>query len=176
MGFSASDFPTLTGKQPPRRRVLSAANRGRSLETAILASQRADLILLTKMPTSSKRIGGGKIIQLPSPVDFFGIHVPTGRMICFDAKQHANPNGLPAGMLAAHQWNELIRYGQTQGGPGAISGLLCESTALGRYYWCPWPILLWPGFVRKTFLWHEMLDLGDTQHLPKWERLFGGAK
>ena len=140
-------------------------HEGRNLESLILASQGGG-VLLTKIPFSAKRLPGGHIVACCGPVDFFGIHIASGRMLVFDAKQSKNPHRLPTGAkeFREHQRLELIRYSDA----GAISGLLCESTATGRLYWCSARRFLTRA---PSILWEDMIDIGPSSHAVEWEKI-----
>jgi hypothetical protein len=139
-------------------------HEGRNLESLILASQGG--VLLTKIPFSAKRLPGGHIVACCGPCDFFGIHIPSGRMLVFDGKQSKNPHRLPTGEkeFREHQRLELIRYHDA----GAISGLLCESTATGRLYWCSARRFLTRA---PSIPWEDMIDIGPATHTVEWGRI-----
>ncbi len=141
------------------------ANRGRALESIIMASQ-ANIVRLIQVSGTAKRIGGGKMIQTKGPVDFSGVIVGSGRAICFDAKTCGEKNHLDTGKdkLLEHQRQELLRMGEA----GAIAGLLCLSTARQRYYWCDWRLLTQR---RPSILWDTMADMGDAAFTIGFKRL-----
>lgn len=136
-------------------------HEGKGLELLILASQTD--VLLTKIPRGSRTIPGGKSVSIPSSVDFFGIHKPSGRMICFDAKQSKNPNRLETSTckLAEHQRLEILRYGEA----GAIAGLLCERSAASELFWCDWRQL---QTRRPSIPWDEMTLMGSSRQSVQW--------
>ena len=159
------------------------ANRGRSLEAVVIASQsdsRGPVLRLDKFPTSSKRIAGGKIIQLKSPVDFIGEVFGSGRAVHLDCKQCDSPNRFPIGNVdhfPAHQREWLIRHGTA----GAIAGLVVEATHenQGKFYWMDWRAMHWNT---ASITWAEFaLDrgnlrcLGDNLHTIQFRRLFEPA-
>jgi len=118
------------------------ANKGRNLETAIIASQR-NLIRVEKMPLGFKYIAGGKTVPQRGPVDYVGTVVGSGRAITFDAKQCDQATRFPVGNdthFPEHQRQFLIRQGEA----GAIAGLLVEATheKVRQYLWLDWRHLL----------------------------------
>lgn len=123
MGFKPSDFNGSNTKSS------SHANRGRNLESVILASQ-SNVVALTKITAGQKWLKGGKTVSQKQFVDFVGCVNLTGQMLCFDAKQW--DDGKCRLDLVPPFQRELLRRYQLA---GAIAGLLIESTKLGRFFW-----------------------------------------
>lgn len=116
MGFKSSDFNTHS-------------NRGRNLESVILASQ-CNIVTLSKITAGQKWLKGGKTVSQKQFVDFVGCVNLTGQMICFDAKQWDDAK-CRLDKVSPFQRDTLNRYNAA----GAIAGLLIESTKLRRFFW-----------------------------------------
>ncbi len=119
-------------------------NRGRRLETAVLASQRT-YIRVRKTSAGVKWLPGGRQVLQRGPVDFVGTICGTGGSICFEAKQTDDPIRFAFDLIKRHQITDLV----DQGSAGAVAGVLIESTAVRRYFWLPW----------------HQLDAADRQHV-----------
>ena len=116
-------------------RVSSFANRGKSLESIVLASQ-LNVVCLDKIPTSSRIVRAGtetKSLRLKSPPDFIGTVCGSGRAIVFDAKQ-CDEKRFPLSKIRPHQAEWIIRHGLA----GAVAGVLIESTNNHHYWWLSW--------------------------------------
>lgn len=152
------------------------ANRGRGLESTVIASQR-NIIQVEKTSAGMQWVRrGAQTIAIPikGPVDFVGVVCGTGRAICFDAKQCALKGGFPIGnkkLIPKHQREYLIR----QGNAGAIAGLLVEASHPSQqaFYWLGWRFVLHhecsvPWKADGVWVW-----LGDTKHAIKFENIPG---
>ena len=155
----------------PRRTRLSHANRGRRLESAVIASQR-DVIRVRKTSAGAKWLAGGKAVRQVGPPDFIGTVVGSGRSICFEAKQSDRPNGFPLDMVRPHQLDYLTEQGQA----GAVAGVLVESTAKRLYLWLTWGDL--NGALRsglRSIPWGDgrFFELGHTSYAIPFDRVPG---
>lgn len=166
--ITTDQFTAMMRGLPSKPKRQSAINKGKPLESLIMASQGE--VLLTKVPQAARRIGGDRIVTTRSSCDFFGIHVPTKRMIIFDAKMSDNPNRLQtsADHLPDHQRQELIRYGES----GAIAGLLCWRTDDDTLYWCRWQVSVKP---QPSIPWEFMCCIGSPKFAIRWDRLLDAA-
>jgi penicillin-binding protein-related factor A (putative recombinase) len=149
----------------------SPANRGRSLETVIVASQ-GRYVTLDQHGQQARRIGGGQMVAVKGPVDFSGTVKGSGRSIRFDAKTCAQVTRFPIGNrdhFPEHQRQCLIRHGEA----GAVAGLLVEATSLGMYLWLEWPALV--GTLPASISWDDSrwVDLGPTTHAIRFNRIPG---
>jgi hypothetical protein len=150
---------------------ISTANRGRSLETAIVTSQ-ARTIVLDHHGQEAKRLPGGRMVAKRGPVDFTGTVCANGLSIRFDAKKCDLVHRFPIGNLdhfPAHQRVSLIRHGEA----GAIAGLLVEATALGEFRWLGWRAIA--AITAPSLPWADerWVVLGPTTHAIRFERIPG---
>ena len=121
-----------------------------------------------KIPrTGGKFIGRGKGAKfVPARVccDFAGtIRDGSGRMLVCDFKRTDEQFRYSTGdvtKLSPHQRDELVSHGRNN----AVAGLLIESSATERQYWCPWDKLFnrFPGDWCTSVRFEEMLDLGPS--------------
>ena len=156
-------------------KLIQRANKGRGLETAVLASA-GSLIRVTKIGHMVKYLAGGKTVAQPSPPDFIGCVTANGRMIAFDAKECADEKRWPINPWLnsrRHQYQFLSAYALD----GAIAGLLVESKAKGRYFWLD-------VLAAENHAFHEgqasipwdhrrWIDLGPTTHAIQFQNIPG---
>lgn len=141
---------------------------GRGLEAAVVASQGGH-IRVDKMPQAARRLPMGKLVAIKGPVDFIGTVVGSGRAIYFDAKVCHLATRFPIGNrdhVAAHQLAHVIRHGEA----GALSGLLVEAVALGRFLWWDWTHVSY-GDTSIPWTDSRWVDLGDNKHAIQFDRL-----
>lgn len=134
--------------------ISSRSNRGRNLESLVIASQ-CGVVTLTKISAAQKWLKGGDTRAQKQFVDFVGCVNNSGRMICFDAKQWGDAK-CRLDKVTPFQ-REILRGYQSA---GAIAGLLIESTKLGRFFW----FNEYPYF--EPIAWHSMFlgDIGPNTH------------
>lgn len=141
----------------------SHANRGRALESLVETSQTT--VLLSKVPHGVKHIGGGKTVAIRGLPDYFGIYVPTRRLIVFDCKMSAEANHLPTNdrVFPEHQRQAIWMYGEA----GAIAGILAMATDDDSLWWCNWHLLV----TRKPSIpWASMVPVGSAKFAIRWDR------
>lgn len=140
----------------------SHANRGRSLEIAVIESQR-NIIRIKKTEPGVKFLRGGKQVIRKGSVDFIGTVVASGRAIYFDAKQTAEPRGFELALLKAHQTYELGLFHDAK----AITGVLAECTApaIDAFFWIAFPLLS-SAMLRseRVIPWAHCRLLGPSTH------------
>ena len=143
---------------------LSHANRGRGLESLVETSQTT--VRLSKVPHGVRHIGGGKTVAIRGLPDYFGIYVPTRRLIVFDCKMSAEPHHLPTNdrVFPEHQRQTLWMYADA----GAISGILAMRTAAEELYWVPFPMLV---THKPSIPWASMVPIGSAKFAIRWERI-----
>lgn len=144
--------------------IATHANRGRSLETTVIASQ-CGVVALERMPTAARLIRG-KWTPMKSPVDYIGTVCGTGRAIMFDAKQSALATRFKVGdrdHIPEHQRQFLLR----QSYAGAIAGLLIEATdqRIRKYFWLH-ARYLGANYNIPSIPWDHtwLVSLGPTTH------------
>lgn len=158
--------------------TVSRGNRGKALESAVLASA-GRWMRIRKMGAEAKWIGKDKetdkpiITQKKGPVDFLGC-TKAGRFVCFDAKIDDGARSFPVGdetKVKPHQRRYLIDHGEFN----AIAGLLLESMALKRFFWLDWRHLL---REEKSILWQDdrLIHLGDSFHAIRFDLVPGLAE
>jgi hypothetical protein len=151
---------------------VSVTNSGSGLESTVIASQGRH-IRVDKMPQAARRLPGGRVVCVKGPCDFYGTVIGTGRAIYFDAKVCHLKSRFGIGdrsHVPAHQLAHIIRHGEA----GALSGLLVESTALGRFLWWDWSHV---SYADKSIPWSDSrwVDLGDTAHAIRFQILITPA-
>jgi hypothetical protein len=136
-------------------------SKGSGLETLIVASQTT--VTLTQIPQAARRMGGGKVVAVRGPADFFGSYRSDGRSIVLDAKESARPNALDTSVshLPEHQRLHLLAAADAK----AVAGVLVEATQARRLYWCP-ARLLHPR--RASVPYVEMSFVGMSTHAVDW--------
>lgn len=139
-------------------------HEGHGLEALILSSQTS--VRLTKIPQAARHVRGRSLIRIAGPVDFFGGHVPSGKLLVFDAKQSQDPNRLRTGKdhLAEHQRLEICRYGEA----GFVAGLLCECTETRELYWCDWRLI---RVAVPSIPWRDMDAIGSSKFAVQWDKI-----
>jgi len=153
---------------------IQRANKGRGLETAVLASA-GSLIRVTKIGHMVKYLAGGKTVAQPSPPDFIGCVRGTGQMIAFDAKECGKSNGWPLNpwlKSRPHQYRFILDYAST----GAIAGLLVECTERCRFLWISAISLLvnvGDGIASISWDSPNWIDLGPTTHAIQFQNIPG---
>lgn len=157
---------------------IGSSNRGRALETTIIASQ-GRFIRVRKMTagviwkrSAAAKLGGSPVIPIKGPVDYVGTVCGIGRSICFDGKMCKLANYFPVGKrdhFTPEQRDYLIEQGQA----GAIAGLLIEATALKKFFWLAWDNL--PPQHVSSIQWTDerLIYLGDTFHIIRFDRIPG---
>lgn len=164
---------------------MSLSNSGKSLESAVLASQ-LNTLFVVKIPHGMRYTGGGekvniagkdrwwaRTVAVKSPCDFMGCIIATGQAIAFDAKASALKKGFRIDHddhFPPHQRKFLTAIGMR----GAVAGALVEATEIGEFLWLdaeyftpagghPWPVMPWdaPQWIR----------LGPTTHAIQFRRL-----
>lgn len=145
---------------------MKTASRGKSLESLILASQGA-YVVLEKVPNGVKTLAGGRVVRCKSIVDFMGTVTSSGRAIVFDAKQCDLKHRFPVGNadhVTPDQRATLIRHGKA----GAIAGLLVNSTYWQLLYWLSWQQL---QAGTPSMRWSELTTIGLSTHAVDFGKL-----
>lgn len=149
------------------RRRSAPANRGKSLEAVVLASQ-GEAVRLVKFPQAARWVGA-RLQPIKGPVDYGGTVVADGRAIFFDAKECASKRtfSLHESHVPRHQ-KEFIWM---MGSAGAVAGLLIEATELGQYFWLDWHhVFTEPGVKWES---ETMTALGDSKFAVPFKKIPG---
>lgn len=153
MGMNSSNFS-------------SHANRGRNLESVVMASQ-GNTVTLNKITAGQKWLRGGKTVAQMQFVDFTGCVNGSGRMLIFDAKQWGSPK-CRLDLVPPLQRGFLRRYQVA----GAIAGLLIESTVHRKFFWFgEYPVFEPIGWDSPL-----LIELGPTTHGVSFERIPGVSR
>lgn len=141
------------------------ANRGKSLEAAVLASQSD--VLLAKVATGARFLPGGRAVACKTLPDFVGVVKRTGRLVAFDAKQCGNAKRfeITRSSVPPHQREHLTRWGAA----GGLCGLLIERTAARTYHWLDWRMLVTPP---PSYGWDEICVVGPSYMAVNWRAVF----
>ncbi len=165
MGMDASQLHMIIPSAPkPRRPVY-----GKGLESLVLASLHG--VVLDKIPHGYRHLPGPerRSVRVPTPFDFFGIHLASRRLIVLDCKEGREKHRLDTSPdhFTEFQRQNLMRYGEA----GAISGLLCESIVKCAVYFLPW----WRLSPRTPSMqWDDMEKIGPNNFIlnaEKWDRI-----
>ena len=139
---------------------------------AATASGGNPVCSIFRIPNGARFVGKGQIVAVPSPFDFAGAFIPSGRGLFFDAKSVAADskiNGLRVGaanIVKPHQIEALCRLGNT----GAVAGFLVMAGPVGRWLWLPAHCAM---HRRRTTKWGDVwwVDLGSAGEVPNFAKL-----